>query len=191
MGKLILLLGGARSGKSSFAERKAREWGADNVLYVATSEAKDDEMRLRVQKHQAVRPATWTTLEAPRDVARAIQGSNFISGVVLVDCITFLVSNYLMAASEPADDPFGPPSGDPFDETIEAVIRADIHALCEYAHTQDLIMLVVSNEVGMGLVPAYDLGRAYRDLLGRANQDLAVQADEVYLLVAGLPMRIK
>ncbi|MCX6079765.1 MAG: bifunctional adenosylcobinamide kinase/adenosylcobinamide-phosphate guanylyltransferase [Chloroflexi bacterium] len=191
MGKLILLLGGARSGKSSFAERKAREWGADNVLYVATSEAKDDEMRLRVQKHQAVRPATWTTLEAPRDVARAIQGSNFISGVVLVDCITFLVSNYLMAASEPADDPFGPPSGDPFDETIEAVIRADIHALCEYAHTQDLIMLVVSNEVGMGLVPAYDLGRAYRDLLGRANQDLAGQADEVYLLVAGLPMRIK
>jgi adenosylcobinamide kinase/adenosylcobinamide-phosphate guanylyltransferase len=191
MGKLILLLGGARSGKSSFAEEKAREWGADNVLYVATSEAKDDEMRLRVGKHQAGRPATWTTLEAPRDVARAIRESQTQADVILVDCITFLVSNYLMAASEPADNPFGPPSSDPFDEKIETVIRADVNALAEYAHEHDLSMLVVSNEVGLGLVPAYDLGRAYRDLLGRANQDLARQADEVYLLVAGLPMRLK
>ena len=191
MGKLILLLGGARSGKSSFAEEKAREWGADNVLYVATSEAKDDEMRLRVRKHQAGRPATWTTLEAPRDVARAIRESKTQADVILVDCITFLVSNYLMAASEPTDNPFGLPSSDPFDEAIETVIRADINALAEYAHEHDLSMLVVSNEVGLGLVPAYDLGRAYRDLLGRANQDLARQADEVYLLVAGLPMRLK
>jgi adenosylcobinamide kinase/adenosylcobinamide-phosphate guanylyltransferase len=191
MGKLILLLGGARSGKSSFAEQKAREWGADNVLYVATSETKDDEMRLRVQKHQAARPSTWTTLEAPRDVARAIQASNSNAQVILVDCITFLVSNYLMAASEPVDDPFGPPSSDPFNEAIESAIRADVNALAEYAHEHELSMLVVSNEVGMGLVPPYDLGRAYRDLLGRANQDLARQADEVYLLIAGLPMRLK
>jgi adenosylcobinamide kinase/adenosylcobinamide-phosphate guanylyltransferase len=191
MGKLILLLGGARSGKSSFAEQKAREWGADNVLYVATSETKDEEMRLRVQKHQASRPSAWTTLEAPRDVAGAIQASNSTAQVVLVDCITFLVSNYLMAVSEPVDDPFGPPSSDPFNEAIESAIRADVNALAEYAHAHELTMLVVSNEVGMGLVPAYDLGRAYRDLLGRANQDLARQADEVYLLIAGLPMRLK
>ncbi len=191
MGKLILLLGGARSGKSSFAEQKAREWAADNVLYVATSETKDDEMRLRVQKHQAGRPPSWTTLEAPRNVAAAIRESNHNSGVILVDCITFLVSNYLMAASEPIDDPFGPPSSDPFDDAIESVIRADLNALADYAHTQDVTILVVSNEVGMGLVPAYDLGRAYRDLLGRANQDLAGRADEVYLLVAGLPLRLK
>ena len=189
MGKLILLLGGARSGKSSFAEQKAREWGADDVLYVATSETKDEEMRLRVQKHQASRPSTWTTLEAPRDVASAIQASNSRAQVILVDCITFLVSNYLMAVSEPVDDPFGPPSSDPFNEAIESAIRADVNALAEYAH--EVTMLVVSNEVGMGLVPAYDLGRAYRDLLGRANQDLARQADEVYLLIAGLPMRLK
>jgi adenosylcobinamide kinase/adenosylcobinamide-phosphate guanylyltransferase len=96
-----------------------------------------------------------------------------------------------MAASEPASDPFGPPSSDPFNEAIETTIRADINALAEIAHERDLTMLVVSNEVGMGLVPAYDLGRAYRDLLGRANQDLARHADEVYLLIAGLPMRLK
>ena len=191
MGKLILLLGGARSGKSSFAEQKAREWGEDDVLYVATSETKDDEMRLRVQRHQAARPSSWTTLEAPRNLAQAIIESRVSSGVVLVDCITFLVSNYLMAASEPVDDPFGPPSADPFAEAIETTIRADLNALADSAHTRDVIMLVVSNEVGMGLVPPYDLGRAYRDLLGRANQDLAAQADEVYLLVAGLPMRLK
>lgn len=191
MGRLILLLGGARSGKSSFAEQKAREWGGDDVLYVATSEAKDEEMRLRVQKHQAARPARWTTLEAPVQVAQAIRASAIQAKVVVVDCITFLVSNYLMAASEPADDPFGPPSGNPFDEAIEAAVRADVLGLAQFAHERDLTMLVVSNEVGMGLVPAYDLGRAYRDLLGRANQDLARQADEVYLLVAGLPMVLK
>ena len=191
MGKLILVLGGARSGKSSFAEQKAREWGADNVLYVATSESKDDEMRLRVQKHQAGRPSTWTTLEAPRNVAQAIRAANHGADVIVVDCITFLVSNYLMAASEPVNDPFGPPSADPFDEAIEADIRSDVNALADYAHAQSGSMLVVSNEVGFGLVPAYDLGRAYRDLLGRANQDLAGQADEVYLLVAGLPVRLK
>jgi len=191
MGKLILLLGGARSGKSSFAEQKAREWGADSVLYVATSETKDDEMRLRVEKHQAARPSTWTTLEAPLYAARAIRACNTYASVILLDCLTFLVSNYLMAASEPSGDAFGPPSSDPFDEKIETAIRADLHELAEYAHERDLTMLVVSNEVGMGLVPPYDLGRAYRDLLGRANQDLARQADEVYLLVAGLPMRLK
>ena len=191
MGKLILLLGGARSGKSSFAEQKAREWGGDSVLYVATSESKDDEMRQRVLKHRAARPAAWTTLEAPRDVAAAISATHSQAAVILLDCVTFLVSNYLMAASEPAEDPFGPPSSDPFDEVIESAVRADVKALAEYAHAHDVSMLVVSNEVGMGLVPAYDLGRAYRDLLGRANQDLARQADEVYLLVAGLPWKLK
>ena len=191
MGKLILLLGGARSGKSTFAEQKAREWGGDSVLYVATSESKDDEMRQRVIKHRAARPSAWITLEAPRAVARAIGAAHSDAAVILIDCITFLVSNYLMAASEPAEDPFGPPSSDPFDEAIENAVRADVNALADYAHTHEVSMLIVSNEVGMGLVPAYDLGRAYRDLLGRANQDLARQADEVYLLVAGLPWKLK
>jgi adenosylcobinamide kinase/adenosylcobinamide-phosphate guanylyltransferase len=191
MGKIILILGGARSGKSSFAEQKARELGGDAVLYVATSEAKDDEMRLRIQKHRAARPAGWDTLEVPRHLAPAIQASGSPARVILVDCITFLVSNHLMAASEPLGDPFGPPSTDPFDETIEAAVRADVRALVQLARQNDLTLLVVSNEVGMGLVPAYDLGRAYRDLLGRANQDLASQADEVYLMVAGLPIYLK
>ena len=191
MGKLILILGGARSGKSTFAEQKARELGGDNVLYIATSETKDEEMVQRVQKHRASRPAAWVTLEAPRDVSGALRAARSSAGVILLDCVTFLVSNYLMAASEPTDDPFGPPSADPFDEAIETAIRADVNGLAEYAASHDQTLLVVSNEVGLGLVPAYDLGRAYRDLLGRANQDLARQADEVHLLVAGLPLRIK
>ena len=191
MGKLILLLGGARSGKSSFAEQKARELGGDDVLYVATSETGDDEMRLRVQKHRASRPAAWQTLESPLAVARAIRQADTGAKVILVDCITFLVSNYLMAASGPVDDPFGPPTSDPFDEAIESAVRADVNDLAAYAHEREVCMLVVSNEVGMGLVPPYDLGRSYRDLLGRANQDLARQADEVYLFVAGLPWRLK
>lgn len=191
MGKLMLLLGGARSGKSSFAEQKARELAGDNVLYLATSETGDDEMVQRVQKHREARPAAWQTLEAPLEAARALRATETSAAVVLVDCITFLVSNYLMAASAPAEDPFGPPTSDPFDAAIETAIRADVNDLASFAHERELTMLVVSNEVGMGLVPPYDLGRAYRDLLGRANQDLARQADEVYLFVAGLPWRLK
>lgn len=191
MGKMILILGGARSGKSSFAEQKARELGGDAVLYVATSEAKDDEMRLRIQKHRSARPAGWQTLEVPVQLVPAIQACGSPAQVILVDCITFLVSNHLMAASEPIGDPFGSPATDPFNEVIEEAVRADVRALAQFARQNDLTLLVVSNEVGMGLVPAYDLGRAYRDLLGRANQDLASQADEVYLMVAGLPMFLK
>ncbi len=191
MGKLVLILGGARSGKSNFAEQKAREWGGERVLYVATSEAKDDEMRLRIQNHRASRPASWQTLEAPRRVAQAIRALDADVDVILLECLTVLISNYLMEASAPLDDPFGPPSADPFDEAIEAAVRADIAALVEYVRSQDVTILVVSNEVGLGLVPAYDLGRAYRDLIGRANQELARQADEVYFLVAGLPMQFK
>ena len=191
MGKLVLILGGARSGKSNFAEQKAREWGDERVLYVATSEAKDDEMRLRIQKHRAARPAAWQTLEAPRQVGKAIAELAPDVDIILVECLTVLVSNYLMESAAPVDDPFGPPSADPFDEAIESALRNDVNALAAYAHSNDSTMLIVSNEVGLGLVPAYDLGRAYRDLLGRANQELARQADEVYFLVAGLPMQFK
>jgi adenosylcobinamide kinase/adenosylcobinamide-phosphate guanylyltransferase len=191
MGKLILMLGGARSGKSSFAEARAKEIGGDSVLYVATSEALDEEMKLRVAKHRAARPPAWGTLEAHRNAAQALRQERSGEQVVLVDCITFLVNNHLIAAAGPEDDPFDPPSADPFDEKIEASVVAEVEALADYASEQDVTMLVISNEVGMGLVPAYELGRAYRDILGRANQILARRADEVYLLVAGIPMKVK
>jgi len=191
MGRLILLLGGARSGKSSFAEARAQEIAADSVLYVATAETKDEEMRLRAIKHRAARPAAWITIEAPRNVAQAIrQGSNG-QRVILLDCMTVLVSNLLLDAADPGKDPFNSPSADPFDEKIEASVLAEVEALLAFVRETDVDMFVVSNEVGMGLVPPYELGRAYRDILGRANQVLARHADEVYLLVAGLPMQVK
>lgn len=199
MGKLTLILGGARSGKSTFAERRARELGGNDVLYVATSETKDEEMQQRVEKHRADRPSAWGTVEASRNVAQALrqaqdtslrQGGS-VARVILLDCMTFLVANHLMDAAGPEDDPFDDPSADPFDAQIEADVVAEVEALGTYLQETDVEMLVVSNEVGLGVVPPYELGRAYRDILGRANQILARHADEVYLLVAGIPMKVK
>ena len=190
MGKLILILGGARSGKSSYAEKQAKELGGDNVLYVATSQTKDEEMEERVNKHRADRPSAWATLEAPRNIAQALHQER-PANVILLDCITFLVANHLMDASAPEDDPFDELSGDPFDKSIEAGVVAEVEALIDFVQENDVTMLAVSNEVGLGLVPAYELGRAYRDILGRVNQILAAQADEVLFFVAGLPMKVK
>jgi len=191
MGKLTLILGGARSGKSTFAEMRAKELGGDNVLYVATSETKDEEMVERVKKHRSERLSTWETVEAPRNVAQAIRQERSEAKVILLDCMTFLVANHLMDASAPEDDPFDAPSSDPFDAKIEADVVAEVEALVEYVQETDVELLVVSNEVGLGVVPPYELGRAYRDILGRANQILARHADEVQLLVAGIPMKVK
>jgi adenosylcobinamide kinase/adenosylcobinamide-phosphate guanylyltransferase len=191
MGKLTLLLGGARSGKSTFAEKRAKEIGGEKVLYLATSESKDEEMQERVIKHRADRPSAWDTVEAPRNVAQAIRQVRSDASVILLDCMTFLVANHLMDAAAPEDDPFDDPSADPFDAKIETAVVAEVNALIDYVKEADVELIVVSNEVGLGLVPAYELGRAYRDVLGRANQILARHADEVLFLVAGIPMKVK
>lgn len=191
MGKLTLILGGARSGKSTFAEQRAKELGGESVLYVATSETKDEEMQQRVEKHRSERPSAWGTVEAPRNVAQALRQERSAAKVVLLDCMTFLVANHLMDAAGPEGDPFDDPSADPFDAQIEAELVAEVEALVAYVQETEVEMLVVSNEVGLGVVPPYELGRAYRDILGRANQILAQHADEVQLLVAGIPMKVK
>ena len=191
MGKLTLILGGARSGKSSFAEKRAMEVGGENVLYAATSETKDEEMEERVTKHRAERSSAWETVEVPRNVAQAIRAARSDAPVVLLDCMTFLVANHLMDAAAPEEDPFDDPSADPFDAEIEADVVAEVEALVTYVQESNVELLVVSNEVGLGVVPPYELGRAYRDILGRANQILARHADEVQLLVAGIPMKVK
>lgn len=180
MGKLILILGGARSGKSDFAEEQARDAGGDDVLYVATATIDDEEMRRRVEKHRERRPTAWRTLEAPRAVADAIRDGADGARVILVDCLSMMVAHPLMA-----------PDADPFDEALEAQVMGEVEALVACGEARQGVMIVVSNEVGMGLVPGYPLGRAYRDVLGRANQALAGCADEVYFLMAGVPMRIK
>lgn len=184
MNTFTLLLGGARSGKSSYAEETASQVGGDSVLYLATAQAWDEEMADRIARHQAARPQTWRTVEAPHDVAAALNANWQGEQVVLLDCITMLVNNLL-------------PSGEGFEqvqvqvEEYESIVMAEMDALIQLISETEAHFLLVSNEVGMGLVPPYELGRAYRDILGRVNKTLAQAADQVMLLVAGIPVKIK
>lgn len=178
-GTLVLVLGGARSGKSAFAQQLARERGGASVLFVATAEAGDEEMRRRIANHRRERPAAWRTLEAPRGVAAALQAHYRGERAVLLDCLTLLVANLLGEV----DHPLAP--------AAEERVLAEIRTLLNVARALPAHVILVSNEVGLGLVPTTPLGRAYRDLLGLVNQRVAQAADEVYFLVAGIPMRVK
>jgi adenosylcobinamide kinase/adenosylcobinamide-phosphate guanylyltransferase len=191
MGKLSLILGGARSGKSTYAEQMAHRLAGDQVLYVATLEVKDEEMRQRAENHQASRLQSWRTLEAPRRLSQAISQSIHDEKVILIDCLTLYVSNALLETTMPSDNAFNPPSSNPFDPAIDSRLMAEIEDLLQTHNASGVDTIIVSNEVGLGLVPPYELGRAYRDMLGRVNQVLASQADDVYFLVAGIPMKIK
>lgn len=180
MARLILVLGGARSGKSAYAQRLAQELGGERVLFVATAEAGDAEMARRIARHRQERPPAWRTLEAPRHAAEAIRSNLGDAEVVLIDCLTLLVSNAILRLGTP------PPAAD-----AEAASREEIEALVLACQDTPTTFIVVSNEVGLGLVPETPLGRLYRDLLGLANQALAARAQSVYLLVAGLAVDIK
>jgi adenosylcobinamide kinase/adenosylcobinamide-phosphate guanylyltransferase len=179
MGQITLLLGGARSGKSSYAQRLAEESGK-SVTYLATAQALDDEMSSRIKKHQSERPTHWQTFEIPLDIASHIGEIKF--DLVILDCMTLLTTNLLMKFEK----------DELVDEALftEAVYKevADLLAAIR-AGTQD--WLIISNEIGLGLVPPYQMGRVYRDLLGWANQRLAREADKVLFLVAGIPMVVK
>jgi adenosylcobinamide kinase/adenosylcobinamide-phosphate guanylyltransferase len=176
--ELILILGGARSGKSAYAERLARERGGD-VLFVATATAGDEEMARRIAAHQAARPAAWRTLEAPTGVATSVAAGADRAGTIILDCLTLLVSNLLLAHEAAGED------------AVASAVDAEVDALLAQVAAGAATWIVVSNEVGMGLVPPYPLGRAYRDLLGRVNARVAARADRAYLLVAGLPLDLK
>ncbi len=176
---LTLILGGARSGKSTYAQKLALERGGDDVLVVATAQALDEEMQSRIEAHRRDRPAAWRTLEAPHDTGRLIQQAD-PSAVVLVDCLTLLVSNAVMALPQSASA-----------VEAEAAALAEVDELLAAYRRGTASWIAISNEVGLGLVPPYPMGRVYRDALGRANQSLAAEADEVLFLVAGIPMKVK
>lgn len=177
--RLIFLLGGARSGKSHYAETWARRQ-SQRVLFVATAEPTDADMRQRVADHRHSRPTDWHTLEAPRDTARDIAACPFAHDTLLLDCLTLLTSNILLTLPESATQ-----------REANAAALAEVERLLEVYAASEATWLVVSNEVGMGVVPPTRLGLLYRDMLGRVNQRVAQAADEALLLVAGIPWRLK
>jgi adenosylcobinamide kinase/adenosylcobinamide-phosphate guanylyltransferase len=179
----ILVIGGAGSGKSHFAQELALKLGGP-VLFVATAEAGDEEMRQRIKAHRRKRSTTWRTLEVTTDVGKRIREKIGSAQVVIVDCVTLLVNNIFTQYSDQSDKPIDAP-------LIEQGVVAEIGELIEGIKRLDASFIIVTNEVGLGVVPANRLGRLYRDLLARANRMLAQAADEVYLMVAGLPVLIK
>ncbi len=183
-GRLIVLItGGARSGKSRYAQQMAERSGK-RVLFVATAQAGDDEMRIRIRAHQKSRPSSWRTLEAPVHVGQSITREAASSELVLLDCITLLINNVI--------GPLLSPDGTDIDEVkAERAVGREIDELIVCLKTEKADFLIVTNEVGLGLVPDNKLGRVYRDVLGKANQVLANAADEVCFMVSGLPLKLK
>ncbi len=179
-GKLVLVLGGSRSGKSEFAESIAGQMGG-SVTYIATTAVRDREMADRVILHRARRPQHWGTVEEEKDVSRVV--SNGREGdVFLLDCVTVWITNLILDNQLTEQDL---KAGEKERYVMEKVFQlAD--AVENGAH-----LILVSNEVGLGLVPEYPLGRLFRDLAGKVNQVLAAKADQVYFVVAGLPLEIK
>lgn len=169
MSSSTLILGGARSGKSTFAERIAREHGGI-LHYIATGRAYDDEMRTRIATHRDERGSSWTTHEEPLELADAIANVDNSNNTILIDCLTLWVNNLMM---EERDIPAA------FSELVERVSKARAR------------LFFVSNEVGMGIVPDNAMAREFRDHAGRLHQHIAAVAGEVYLVAAGLPLKFK
>jgi len=173
MPRLVYVTGGARSGKSAYAQRLA-EGCAGALLYVATAGVHDAEMEERVRRHRLARGERWTTLEEPTDLARRIPERSRDKGAVLIDCATLWLTNLLFARDEDPQEVLG--EVDRFLESVKGV---------------EATVFVVSGEVGMGIVPENRLARLFRDLAGEANQKLAAAADEAWLVASGIPLRLK
>jgi adenosyl cobinamide kinase/adenosyl cobinamide phosphate guanylyltransferase len=170
MGRLVLVTGGARSGKSRFAESRLAELAPPPWLYVATCEPRDDELRARVRLHVERRGDRFRTVEAPRDPAAALRAS---SAGALLDCVTLWLTNLLL------------------DGAPDEALLAAVDDLAAAARAAAGPTVLVTNEVGAGIVPDNALARRFRDLAGLANQRLAAASDEAHLVVSGLPVRLK
>ena len=179
MGKIILVTGGARSGKSSFAERLALKLGDGRAAYIATAQIFDDEMAYRIKLHQKRRGTNWTTYEAPFAAEEMIFTAAEDFGAILFDCVTIYVSNFLCSAD--LDD----------EAELYKNLRELIQRLIDAALSSDAVIIFVTNEVGGGIVPENKLARRFRDLAGLANQMLAAKADKVFLTVAGVAVDLK
>lgn len=170
--ELILVTGGARSGKSSYAQHLAKSLGK-KVIYIATAEALDPDMKERIRLHKKSRDKNWVTMEESLDVLGAIKSLSVKRRVILLDCLTLFISNLIFKGLS--------------DKAIHDEIKAVLKALREKIDTS----IIVTNEVGSGIVPDSKLGRRFRDLQGRVNQIVSGEADCVYLLISGIPVKIK
>jgi adenosylcobinamide kinase / adenosylcobinamide-phosphate guanylyltransferase len=171
-GSVTLVLGGARSGKSRYAQQLAEQ--SRQVVFVATAKASDDEMAAKIERHRVERPQEWRTIEEPLDLPKVLAENALGTEVIVVDCLTIFAANLLEVEGE-------------HNEAIERRVEG----LCEALRTAQCNVVLVSNEVGSGVVPEYAVGCRYRDLLGEINQKVARVADDVVLMVAGLPLALK
>ena len=170
---VTLVLGGVRSGKSRYAQQLGER--ANRVVFIATAEVRADrEMQAKIERHQSDRPDHWTTVEEPVGLGRAIDSAPLDTQLILVDCLTLFAANLL--------ERFGEQS---------TADHEEVKALCDSLSSARCPVVLVSNEVGSGVVPAYTLGRRFRDLTGEINQRIAAQADNVLFMIAGLPLTLK
>ena len=171
-GSVTLVLGGARSGKSRYAQQLAEQ--SQQVMFIATAKASDDQMREKIERHREDRPQDWQTIEEPLELPQALAQYQTECDVMIVDCLTIYAANLLEAEGEDREG-----------------MERRVEALCEELRRVVCSVVLVSNEVGSGVVPAYPIGVRYRDLLGEINQRVARVADDVVLMVAGLPLALK
>ena len=177
MSQTIFITGGARSGKSSFAEKLASGFG-DHLCYLATAQTLDSEMEERVRRHRERRGVQWQTVEEPINLPHALAQCDGRYQAILVDCITLWLSNLLFRYEQSGDD-------------IESRILEDVQHLETTLNGMVTPVIMVSNEVGMGIVPENNLARLFRDIAGKTNQILAAAADEVHVVISGIPMKLK
>lgn len=189
MGKIIYFTGGSRSGKSSQAEKYILKKGYQNKIYIATAIPFDNEMKMRVKKHQEQRGESWITIEAYKNLKNKVEETEFEKEecVILLDCLTNMVSNLMIMEKEY--------NWDQIEEIelkkIESFVEQEVREFLSFAKESKIDLVIVSNELGMGLVPTYPLGRHFRDICGRMNQIAAEYSDEAYFLVSGLEIKLK
>jgi adenosylcobinamide kinase/adenosylcobinamide-phosphate guanylyltransferase len=174
--RMIFITGGARSGKSTFAQQLASTISND-VLFIATAEPLDDEMAERIKNHRESRPKSWKTLELPRNLSNSLLDKQIKSDVVIIDCLTLLVANLMQESTSMS--------------ILEKQVLSEIAALINFIKSTAADYIIVSNEVGLGLVPDNKLARDYRDILGKVNQVMAQNADDIYFMISGIPQKIK
>ena len=183
---IVMVTGGARSGKSSFAQNMCMEMDG-RIGFIATAVVTDDDMRARIERHQDERPAHWETFETQHTFAALAGDKRFEAcDAYLLDCLTTLTANHMMRSGldfEACDVKQA--------ESVEDALRADINWLMAYVRSADKRLVAVTNEVGMGVVPITRVGSLFRDIAGRVNMHFAQKADEVYCLISGLSQRLK